>query len=443
MPGRRAAMALACLAILPSSSARAEDGAWTPLAPTGDLPPAVSHPGSVYDPLRDRFVFQGGGSAAGRLSDAWALTLGPSPAWSRIAAAGTPPPGREMHTVVYDSARDRLLVFGGIVSGLRNDVWALTLSGMPTWSEIVPLGTPPARRYQHAAIYDPVRDRMLVFGGNPEGSGTTNDVWALDLSGTPAWTELSPAGVPPSPRFNHSAIFDPLRDRMTVYGGAFALPQDALWALELSGAPAWTRLTPAGTLPPATHMHSALYDPGRDRMLTFGGIGSGPRGDQTWELNLAGTPAWRLLSPGGPAPGKRFAHGAAFQPGADRMIVFGGMSDTFGLLDDAWVLTGVGVVGLDLPHAAAPALLALAPNPARTAVEVGFVTDRAGHVRVEIVDLTGRRVRDLCDAALPAGRHVARWDRRAARGARAPAGVYLVVLRAGGEIVSRRVALLD
>ena len=55
------------------------------------------------------------------------------------------------------------------------------------------------RALAHTAIYDPVRDRMVVFGGY-DGNGNRNDVWALSLSGSPAWSELTPAGSLPSAR---------------------------------------------------------------------------------------------------------------------------------------------------------------------------------------------------------------------------------------------------
>ena len=81
------------------------------------------------------------------------------------------PPARSGHAVVYDPLRDRRLVFGGTEGSVRrDDVWALSLAGPPSWDEIAPLGTPPSPRTEHAAIYDPVNDRMLVFGGTSPGN---------------------------------------------------------------------------------------------------------------------------------------------------------------------------------------------------------------------------------------------------------------------------------
>jgi hypothetical protein len=45
-----------------------------------------------------------------------------------------------------------------------------------TWLKLLPGGTPPTGRIDHTAIYDPVGNRMVVFGGLG-GSGMLNDVW--------------------------------------------------------------------------------------------------------------------------------------------------------------------------------------------------------------------------------------------------------------------------
>jgi len=205
-----------------------------------------------------------------------------------------PPTRRCAHSAIYDPVRDRMVVFGGAGDrGYLNDVWALSLAGTPAWTRLTPSGTPPGIRYAHSAIYDPVRDRVVVFGGSP-GAGYFNDVWALSLAGTPAWTQLTPTGTPPSGRLCHSAIYDPVRDRMVVFGGReyWAPLLDDVWALSLAGAPEWTQLTPTGTPPSARNRHSAVYDPVRDRMVVFGGATYGVNLNDVWALSLAGASAW-------------------------------------------------------------------------------------------------------------------------------------------------------
>ena len=54
-------------------------------------------------------------------------------------------------------------------------------------------------RISHSAVYDPVRDRMVGYYF-PGLGYPLNDVWALSLAGTPTWTQLTPTGTPPSAR---------------------------------------------------------------------------------------------------------------------------------------------------------------------------------------------------------------------------------------------------
>ena len=90
------------------------------------------------------------------------------------------------------------------------------------WTQLAPSGTLPVTRCAHSVIFDPVRDRLVMFGG-VNFTSDFNDVWTVSLGENPNWTQLAPSGTPPSPRQGHSAIYDPVRDRMIVFGG-FSYP---------------------------------------------------------------------------------------------------------------------------------------------------------------------------------------------------------------------------
>ena len=109
--------------------------------------------------------------------------------WIRLFPAGAVPSGRSNQTATYDSVHNRLTIFGGSdSSGELNDVWVLTnangLGGPPIWTELEPFSTFPQARTNHTAVYLPVSNQMIVFGGvtsdTSSGDVGVNDVWVLN-----------------------------------------------------------------------------------------------------------------------------------------------------------------------------------------------------------------------------------------------------------------------
>src|SRR5204862_4822369 len=167
---------------------------------------------------------------------------------------------RIYHTAIYDPVRDRMLMFGGLNGSTGHAVdslWALSLAGTPAWTRLAPTGT-PGRRYGHTAIYDPVRDQMVVFGGFTEPSNTyVNDVWALSL-GSLTWAPVTSSGSPPGAGFRASAIYDPVADRMVVFGGYDGVsPTGSASAYAFTMASAsWAPLAASGSPPAGRYLHT-------------------------------------------------------------------------------------------------------------------------------------------------------------------------------------------
>jgi hypothetical protein len=133
-----------------------------------------------------------------------------------------------------------MVVFGGYGGAYLNDVWALSLADPPTWTQLIPSGAPPAGRTGPFAVYDAVRERLIIHSGRTLGatsSGYLRDVWALSLAGAPAWTPLTPSGGLPRGRERGVAVYDALRDRMIITTGMRSdvfeslIPINDSWAL--------------------------------------------------------------------------------------------------------------------------------------------------------------------------------------------------------------------
>ncbi len=280
-----ARVALSALALLTAQSpARAASppptaALWAPIP----LLSWASGPG-IFDAPHHRLILVPDDAGAPYL---WMLDTRHPREWIPVPTLGTPPPGRSGRVVVFDPLRERVLIWGGLDvksmgTGTGADLWVLDLRDTPTWSHLTTQGTPPGGRISPSAIYDPVRDRMVVFGGhsftNGVGDTLLRDVWALSLGATPTWSPIATAGTPPTPRGEAAGIYDPVRDRLVIHGGSDALslqgPRSDAWALTLSGTSTWTRLYQGAGGRESYRLHAAVYDPGGDRMLLIGGLDS-------------------------------------------------------------------------------------------------------------------------------------------------------------------------
>jgi photosystem II stability/assembly factor-like uncharacterized protein len=84
----------------------------------------------------------------------------------------------------------------------------------------------------------------------------------------------------------------------------------------------------------------------------------------------------------------------------------------------------------------------VSPSPGRPPFAVRFGLPSAGAVTVDVYDLGGRRVTTLASGVFGAGRHALTWSGDDAKGSAAHDGVYFVRVRAAGQDVIRRVALV-
>lgn len=335
---------------------------WTKLSPTGTLPPVREGHASVYDAATNTMIVFGGTDCAGNYyNDVWILSNADgsvaTPKWTQSKPVGTGPAARSQSTAIYDSTNRVMTVFGGAgaAKAVFNDVWTLAnVNGTPTWTQLAPTGTAPNPRSGHTAVYDSANNRMIIHGGVAGSTAVQNDTWILsDANGvgaSPAWTQLSPTDSAPY-RASHTAIYDPTSSEMVIFGGDSQLPKtftdDHVFVLTkangLQSGATWSQDGPA----PRTHQ-SAVYDEVTDQLIVFGGQTSGTAGalNDVWSApsivasgQVSQVPTnWVQVLPSGTAPAARFGHSGLYDPGSNRMIIFGGATSSTSCLNDLWIL---------------------------------------------------------------------------------------------------------
>ena len=303
---------------------------WHLLSPGGATPGGWSGHTAILDRPRNRVLVFGGARAPNQpySNEVWELTLAPALEWHLLATAGGAPPGRRDHAAIYDPVRERMIVCDGTSAiGALQDVWELSLSGTPTWNTIAVPGAAPEARAGHAVAYDPPRDRMLLATGRTNAGVWIEDLWTLDLGASPAWTQIEgPEDSGPTGRFRSVATYDSRRERLVLFGGRDSLrDQHDTWSRSLASPTAnWSLLSPDWGERPLDGSTFATDEVGQ-RLFAFSG---GTTNDQ-WVASLGDpTPAWKRLAPPGGAPSPRAAPVEVFDSRRNRLVLFSGRSST-------------------------------------------------------------------------------------------------------------------
>ncbi len=254
-----------------AASCLVESLAWRP-QPQGATPSARGGAAMAYDAARRRVVMFGGTSAfaTGNLGDTWEWD---GTRFSEVTpASGVRPSARTAAAMVYDAARKRIVMFGGVTgSGSAfGDTWEWDGT---IWRRLTPSNSPPPR-WGAAATYDAARKRVVLFGGGRIGA-VLGDTWEWDGV---TWTERTPATSPPT-RHAAGMAYDPARGRVVMFGGSGN--KNDTW--EWDGA-SWSDRTPSTNNPPAVATSldartSMVYDPVTNQVLLFA---AGQAGTSSW-----------------------------------------------------------------------------------------------------------------------------------------------------------------
>jgi hypothetical protein len=255
------------------------------------------------------------------------------------------PCARSSCALGYDSARRRVVLFGGIDERgvVLGDTWEW--DGVD-WSQRLP-AVAPSPRYAAAHAFDAARGRFVVYGGVWSG-----EQWEWDGV---VWQQVALGASHPGVRAGGQMTYDSARHALVLFGGgngvSFAPPLRDTW--EFVGG-AWHQRATA-VAPPSLRGAAIAYDRDSGRSVLCGGriADTLPSLVHTevwdWDGNQ-----WRRHTMT-PNPGERQPPGFAYDPRLHRFVLHGSFDKT-----DTWELDPATWTWAQQPYVAAKSLVALA-----------------------------------------------------------------------------------
>jgi hypothetical protein len=280
----------------------------------------------VYDSSRRAVILFGGADATHVCRDTWRWNS-QNRVWQLVTESGPEP--RTFAAFAYDERRREAILFGGnrVLFGKGDeantflaDTWRLQNY---RWARSAEVG--PAPRAEAAIAYDQDRERVVLFGGYNRTAGVTQrfgDTWEWDGE---HWNKVAVEG--PTPRNNAAMTYDERRRRIVLFGGPG--PSNETW--EWDGYH-WTRLQ-AGDVP-GRFNPMMIYDTKREEILRFGGWTGKERVGDTWILARGG---WSRLDVAGPPARNHSA--IAYDTRRHSAVLFGG-HDGDNVFGDTWEWDG-------------------------------------------------------------------------------------------------------
>ncbi|MFQ5456496.1 MAG: kelch repeat-containing protein [Nitrospirota bacterium] len=193
-----------------------------------------------------------------------------------------------------------------------------------------PLPVHPEKRYDHAMVYDSKQDIIVLFGGSDE-ENKLGDTWVYNLF-TDEWTKMNSSTSPPA-RQSHAMVYDDINEKVILYGGYGSgnkILQD-IWTYDFI-TDEWIEIS-GSSLPEERIASSFIYNSSDGVSLLFGGINfSGYLGD-TWIYDLA-SDKWEEYKVY-PFPSPREYAMMAYSPSDNIAILFGGNASG-NSLNDIW-----------------------------------------------------------------------------------------------------------
>ena len=303
---------------------------WTMLNPTTKPSSRYGH-SMVYDESTGKILMFGGRDASyAYLQQTWEWD---GANWHQITPA-LQPSGRTNFGFAYDTIRERAVLSGGLITGVRQQDTYEYYSG--NWH----LVTTTAAHGQLSGlgmVYDSNNERVLLYGGSISWTNESSALWQYDSDQD--WTQIANYG--PGSLNEAQMAYDASRNTMILFGGE----NSVTWQNDGTG---WEVATSSG--PDDRTGFDMVYDSSRNVIVLYGGSEGTTFYTDTWEWDGS---SWTEISTADD-PGGYSGNSMAYDSLNSRVIHHGGRDKDVNYTTDTHSYDGTDwteLIGTDPPEA--------------------------------------------------------------------------------------------
>jgi uncharacterized repeat protein (TIGR01451 family) len=236
-----------------------------------------------YDSTNNKVVLFGGRNlpAGDRNNETWEYDTA-THTWAGPFTPSHRPSARQFHAMTFDSENDRIVMFGGYIHPYDlydDETWEYDSSTHTWYGPFMP--TPhPIERYGHGMAYDSANDKVILFGGSRK-STYKNDIWEYDTA-THTWAGPYLPSYRPSGRIQVDIAYNSALDRIVMFGGWDMSFPDGTWEYDTTNRTWYGPYVPSPH-PGGRHGNELVYDSVNNRIVTSCGGNKTDLLDDTWE----------------------------------------------------------------------------------------------------------------------------------------------------------------
>ncbi|MDQ3019122.1 MAG: T9SS type A sorting domain-containing protein [Bacteroidota bacterium] len=205
------------------------NNSWQELWQDGNVPGAPLKrygTAAVFDPVNRRLVNFAGFTTSGRFEDTWYFQID-SMMWTDRTNSFHPEL-RCLHSAHITSHRTQMIIYGGQHNGALGDIWSLNLNSFE-WTNITPAVKPESRWFSPVICTN--SNEAFIYGGQ-NSQTILGDLWKFNLTNN-SWDSITQGTIRPGARYGHIAVYVPVSNKMIIFGGSDPSYKNDTWIFNI------------------------------------------------------------------------------------------------------------------------------------------------------------------------------------------------------------------